>query len=145
MQSVYFLCTNGVFCLYSSFWRWTHLVFCIFLIESDKILVVLMDKFRSWDVNPHSFPINTCLTLIDENRDVGADVCWPTLSKFQNIADIFLSCFLLDTACISKGDFILSAARCCGFVAVIMDTVLRSPKWKNYYLKLIIVGYKFAR
>ena len=27
---------------------------------------------RSWDVNPHSFPIIACLTFLDENLDVGA-------------------------------------------------------------------------
>ena len=37
------------------------------------------------------------------------DFWWPTLSKFLNVAGIFWSCFLLDTACISKEDFLSNA------------------------------------
>ena len=35
------------------------------------------------------------------------DLQWPTLSKFLNTAGIFLSCFLLDAACISKEGFFI--------------------------------------
>ena len=37
------------------------------------------------------------------------DVQWPTLSKFLNIAGIFWSYFLLDTAYMSKEDFLSNA------------------------------------
>ena len=47
-----------------------------------------------------------------------------TLSKFLNIAGIFWSCFLLDTACISKEDFLSNAGMCFGGVVVAIDTVL---------------------
>ena len=52
------------------------------------------------------------------------DVRWPTFSKFLNIAGIFLSCFLLAIACISKAHFSSNAGMCFGGV----DRVLRSLK-----------------
>ena len=58
------------------------------------------------------------------------DFGWCTLSKFLNIAGIFWSCFLLDTACISKEDFLSNAGMCFGGVVVAIDTVLRSRKGK---------------
>ena len=33
-----------------------------------------MEKFLLEDINPHSFPINVCLTLIDGNLAVSADM-----------------------------------------------------------------------
>ena len=33
-----------------------------------------MDEFLLEDVNPHSFPINACLTLIDGNLSLGANM-----------------------------------------------------------------------
>ena len=56
------------------------------------------------------------------------DFRWCTLSKFLNIAGIFWSCFLLDTACISKEDFLSNAGMCFGGVVVAIGTVLRSLK-----------------
>ena len=47
-----------------------------------------------------------------------------TLSKFLNIAGIFWSCFLLDTACISKEDFLSNAGMYFGGVVAAIDTVL---------------------
>ena len=58
------------------------------------------------------------------------DVRWPTLSKFLNIAGIFWSCFLLDTAFISKEVCLSNAGMCFGGVVVAIDTVLRSLKGK---------------
>ena len=49
---------------------------------------------------------------------------WCTLSKFLNIAGIFWSCFLLDTACISEEDFLSNAGMCLSGVVVAIDTVL---------------------
>ena len=53
-----------------------------------------------------------------------------TLSKFLNIAGIFWSCFLLDTACISKEDLLSNAGMCFGDIVVAIDTVLRSLRGK---------------
>ena len=58
------------------------------------------------------------------------DFRWCTLSEFLNIADIFWSCFLLDTAFISKEDFLSNAGMCFGGVVVAIDTILRSLKGK---------------
>ena len=59
------------------------------------------------------------------------DFGWCTLSKFLNIADIFSSFFLLDTACISRKDFLSNAGMCFGGVVVATDTVLQSLKVKT--------------
>ena len=67
------------------------------------------------------------------------DFRWCTLSKFLNIAGIFWSCFLLDTACISKEDFLSNAGMCFGGAVVAIDTVLRSLKGKTL-LKINKVG-----
>ena len=72
------------------------------------------------------------------------DFRWCTLSKFLNIAGIFWSCFLLDTACISKEDFLSNAGMCFGGVVVAIDTVLRSLKGK-YYWELIKVGCRISQ
>ena len=56
------------------------------------------------------------------------DVWWPTLSKFLNIAGIFLLYFPLDTACLSKEDFLSNAGMCFGSVVLAIDRVLRSLK-----------------
>ena len=92
MQSVYFLCTNWIFCRYLSLWRWTPQNFWIFFYKVRWNLCCFNGQIftRSWDVTSHSFLMNACLTLIDENFDLSADVRWPTLSK----------------SCIPKGDFI---------------------------------------
>ena len=59
-----------------------------------------------------------------------ADVWWSTLSKFLNIASMFWSCFLPDTACISKEDFLSNAGMCFGCVTVAIDSFTKS-KMKN--------------
>ena len=64
------------------------------------------------------------------------DVWWPILSKFWNISGIFWSFFLLNTACVSKEDFVSDAGMCFGRVVVAVDTVLRSLNEK-YYWELI--------
>ena len=58
------------------------------------------------------------------------DFRWCTLSKFLNIAGIFWSCFLLDTAFISKEDFLSNAGMCFGGAVIAIDTVARSLKGK---------------
>ena len=58
------------------------------------------------------------------------DFRWCTLPKFLNIAGIFWFCFLLDTACISKEDFLSNAWMCFGGVIVAIETVLWSLKGK---------------
>ena len=63
----------------------------------------------------------------EENK---ADVWWPTVSKLQNIAGIFGSRFLLDTACISKKDFVSDVGMYFDDVVVAIDRVLRSLRWK---------------
>ena len=62
-------------------------------------------------------------------------VRWPTLSKFLNIAGIFiLFYFFFDVFssrhCISKEDFLSNTGMCFGGVVVAIDTVLRSLKGK---------------
>ena len=70
-----------------------------------------------------------CHTLAHQEGNK-PDFRWCTLSKFVNIAGIFWSCFLHDTACISKEDFLSNTGmRFCG-VVVAIDTVLRSLKGK---------------
>ena len=70
-----------------------------------------------------------CQTLAHQEGNK-PDFRWCTLSKFVNIAGIFWSCFLHDTACISKKDFLSNTGMCfCGIVVAI-DTVLRSLKGK---------------
>ena len=70
-----------------------------------------------------------CQTLAHQEGNK-PDFRWCTLSKFVNIAGIFWSCFLRDTACISKKDFLSNTGMCfCGIVVAI-DTVLRSLKGK---------------
>ena len=69
------------------------------------------------------------------------DVPWPTLSKFLNIAGIFWSCFLLDTACTSKEFFIKRWNmfwRCsCGSFT--------KSKRKNNYWELIKIGCRTSQ
>ena len=72
------------------------------------------------------------------------DFRWCTLSEFLNIADIFWSCFLLDTAFISKEDFLSNTGMCFGGVVVAIDTVLRSLKGK-YYWESIKVGGRICQ
>ena len=64
------------------------------------------------------------LHALDQQEGNKPDVRWPTLSKFLNIAGIFL----LDTACISRKDFLSNAGMCFGGVAAATDAVLRSRK-----------------
>ena len=58
-------------------------------------------------------------------------VRWPTIFKFLNIASIFLTCFLLDTACKSKEDLLSNTGMCFGRVLAAIDTVLRNLKGKT--------------
>ena len=70
-----------------------------------------------------------CHTLAHQKGNK-PDFRWCTLTKFVNIAGIFWSCFLRDTACISKEDFLSNTGMCFCGVIVAIDTVLRSLKGK---------------
>ena len=80
-----------------------------------------------WRKKCASIRVPHALAHLEGNKP---DLWWPTLSKFLNIAVIFWSCFLLDTACISKEDFLSNTGMCFGGVVVAIDTVLRSRKGK---------------
>ena len=70
---------------------------------------------------------------------------WPTLSKFQNIAGVFWAKFLLEAACISKGDFLSTAGMCLGGVAVAIETIsFIKSEMKRYYWKLLKNGTEFS-
>ena len=74
-------------------------------------------------------PIRVPHALAQQERNK-PDVWWPTLAKFLNIAGSFWSCFLVDTACISKEGFSSDTGMCFGGVVVAIDTVLGSLKVK---------------
>ena len=56
-----------------------------------------------------------------------------------DVAGIFWSCFLLDTACILNEDLLSNAGMCFDGVVVAIDTVLQSLKGK-YYWELMKLG-----
>ena len=80
-----------------------------------------------WRKNDASIGVPHALDQQEGNKP---DVWRPTLSNFLNIAVIFWSCFILDTACISKLDFLANAEMCFGGVVVAKEKVLRSLKGK---------------
>ena len=71
-----------------------------------------------------------CQHTLAHQEGNNPDFRWCTLSKFLNIADIFWSCFLLDSACMSKKYFLSNAGMCFGGVVAAIDTVLQSLKGK---------------
>ena len=75
-------------------------------------------------------PLLECQHTLAHQEGNKPDFRWCTLSKFLNIAGIFWSCFLLDTACISKEDFLSNAGMCFGGAVIAIDTVARSLKGK---------------
>ena len=65
-----------------------------------------------------------CQHTVAHQEGYKPDFQWCALSKFLNIAGIFSSCFLVDTACISKEDISSNTGLCFDDVVVATDTVL---------------------
>ena len=81
-----------------------------------------------WRKNDASIRVSHALAHQEGNKP---NLRWPTLFKFLNTVGIFWLCFLLDTACVSKEDFLSNAGMCFGGVAVAIDTVLQSFSGAN--------------
>ena len=101
--------------------------------EPDKIKVGLMDKFSLEDVNPHLFPINACLTLVDENLTIVADGAMT--DSVQILKHCW--CFLIVFSWFYIKCWNVFWCRSCG-----NRYSFTKSKVKKYYWELLIVGYK---